>query len=438
MHPFTTHIRNVLESNGVFTDQPIVVAVSGGPDSMALLHGLYELSYICVVAHVNYGLRGAESDGDENCVSEYCMKRNIFFEVRKVSNDEWKHYDGSTQEAARNMRYAWFEQMRVGHGASAILTAHHANDQTETMLYQFIRGGAGKSVYGMPERSGYIIRPMLAISKNQVLQYADEKAIPWRKDSTNDTTRYARNRVRLELMPLVESLNPSIHETIQQRSAWMRQEQVLVDVAVRTFLDQHLTRNRDTEVISTSCLVQSGVGEVVLWKWLSHFGFSSQQVIRIFRHCCDEASTEPAWFHAFEYEVCIQGENLACRKRVELKTEVVQSLPWSNERMTIDFCSALEVEFTRDDEYQFLDAAIVSFPLTIRPWQEGDRFKPLGAVGHQKISDFLVHSKIPAWQKQEISVMCTGEEIAAVLQYRISEKFKKTDSSERCVRIQFL
>lgn len=438
MHLITTHIRNVLESNGVFTEQPIVVAVSGGPDSMALLHCLYELSYTCLVAHVNYGLRGEESDGDENCVRDYCVKRNIFFEVLNISNDEWNLYDGSTQEVARKMRYTWFEQMRARHNASVVLTAHHANDQTETMLYQFIRGGAGKSVYGMPERTGFIIRPMLAVSKSHVLQYIEEEAIPWRQDSTNDTARYTRNRVRHELMPLVESLNPSIHEAIQQRSSWMHQEQALVDWAVRSFRDKHCFRDHDTEVISISSLIDSGFGEVILWKWLSEYGFTSHQVIHLFEYMCGESSTEAAWFNAGVYEVCVQDGSMACQKCAEPHSEAVQALPWSNERVTIDYCLASEVEFTLDAKRQYLDADLVSIPFTMRVWHEGDRFHPLGAKGQQKISDFLTHAKIPAWRRRRTSVLCVGDDIAAVLQYRISEKFKKTDVSKRCVRIQFL
>jgi tRNA(Ile)-lysidine synthase len=143
MHLFESHILGILQSHGVKAESNVIVAVSGGADSMALLSAVHSLPFSCIAAHVNYGLRGKESDGDEECVRSFCASRNIHLEVSRVNEQDWETTAGSTQEAARKMRYAWFEQLRVKHGAAAILTAHHANDQTDTMLYHFVRGGEG-------------------------------------------------------------------------------------------------------------------------------------------------------------------------------------------------------------------------------------------------------------------------------------------------------
>jgi tRNA(Ile)-lysidine synthase len=437
MHSFESHIRGVLQLHGVKVESNVIVAVSGGADSMALLSGVHSLPFTCIAAHVNYGLRGMESDGDEECVRAFCANYQIDLEVWRVNEQDWETTVGSTQEAARTMRYAWFEQLRAKHGAAAILTAHHANDQTETMLYQFVRGGAGKSVFGMAEKSGYIIRPLLAITKEQVLLYIEERAIPWRQDSSNDTTHYARNVVRHEWMPLIEQLNPAIHDNIQLRSSWMHQEQAMVDWAASLFLEKNAKRMRGAEVVSIATLTSSGFMDVVLWKWLSPFGFSSHQVSQIADYARTKSSSEPAWFNSASHQVCIQTDRVACVEAAEPVHEVIGELPYTNDFMSIDFCSSAEVEFTADVTRQYLDAAKLTFPLTIRTWQEGDRFHPLGVGGHQTVADFMVHAKVPAWQKKAVAVLCSSDDITAVLQYRISEKFKISTSTNRCVRIQF-
>lgn len=437
MHSLSTHIGRVLSAHGIDTTKRVIVAVSGGADSMALLHSLQACAYPCVVAHVNYGLRGEESDGDEKCVREFCAEHSILVEVMRVQEEDWKQYTGSTQESARNIRYAWFNDLLSKHGASAILTAHHANDQVETMLYQFVRGGAGKSVYGMQERSGHLIRPMLGISKSEVLQYAKENALAWREDSSNKTLDYTRNQIRNAWLPLVEQLNPAIYSTIQQRSSWMHQEQKAVESSVGYFLDKNIQREGSIEVLSIDMLRACGYGDIVLWKWLSARGFSSAQTIQISEKLKNEPSTEPAWFYSTTHQVCIQGPSIACSESVEHEVEIIHTLPWSNTHMSIDYCAVSDIDFTRDEKRQYLDSAQLVFPLVIRSRRDGDRFHPLGAAGYQKVSDFMVHAKIAAWKKEEVLLLQSKEEIAAVLQYRISEKFKKTETTEQCVRIQF-
>jgi len=417
--------------------KPFLVAVSGGPDSMALLHCCVSMGYACVVAHVNYGLRGRESDADELLVKQFCDDHGLVFEVLRVRDEDWKNHLGSTQEAARSIRYTWFKALKEKYAANYVLTGHHANDQTETMLFQFVRGGSGRSVYGMPEHSNGVLRPMLSITKSVVKDYLQTNDIPWRNDSTNDSTDYKRNQVRHEIMPLVESLNPFIHETIQQRADWMHQEQAMVDWAAKSFLDHHLVRTNGAEVISITDLLATCFQDVLLWKWLGGHGFSSQQVIQISEHIQRAPISESAWFYSSHRRICIQNDHIACVDLAETIMEVIEPIPWFGCGLRIDYCSPTEVEFTDDSKRQYLDADAISGPLIVRTWKEGDRFRPLGLGGNQKVSDFLTHTKMAAWQKDQVLVLCSGEEVAAVLQLRISENFKKTDTTSKCLRIQF-
>jgi len=437
MSSFSAHIQQAFEKIGIDSRQRLIVAVSGGADSMALLHCCHVLNYECVVAHVNYGLRGAESDEDEICVRNFCAASTIPIEILHVRDEHWSQHDGSTQEAARSIRYAWFDALLEKHDASFILTAHHANDQVETMLLQFIRGGGGKSLYGMPMRNGSIARPMLALTKKDILEYVAENDTPWRHDASNDAIDYTRNTIRHQLIPSIEQLNPTIHSGIQQRSEWMHQEQAAVDRAVNAFLSRHLSFAHGAETIAVSALRESEFPDVVLWKWLHSKGYSSQQVVQISAHLKRDTSTEPSLFSSASHDVYIQNGTMACVAREEMVKEVIHTLPWSNADMHIDICSRAEVSFVSDGTRQYVDASRITWPLVIRVWQPGDEFHPLGAPGRQKVSDYLTHAKVPSWLKKKARVVESNNTIVSVLGMRICENFKIYPHSEECIRIQF-
>ncbi len=437
MSSFSAHIQQAFEKIGVTNRHRLVVAVSGGADSMALLHGCVALRYECIAAHVNYGLRGADSDADEMCVSNYCASANIPLEILRVEKERWHNNPGSTQEAARQIRYAWFEEVWKKYDATFILVAHHANDQLETMLHQFIRGGGGKSLYGMAAHHGTVVRPMLTLSKRDILEYVEANNIAWRNDTSNETNDYTRNLIRHELVPSVEKLNTSIYKGIQQRSEWMHQEQAAANDAVQSFLSRHLIRQDDAETMSAVALASVAYPDVVLWKWLQPNDFSSQQVIQISSLLRGDSSTEAALICSESHDVFIQNGIAACVPKKENTSEVIDQLPWSNGHVHIDVCSREDVSFTSDDTRQYLDVQQVTMPLTIRSWQHGDAFFPLGGSGKQKISDFLTHAKTPSWKKKDTLVLESANTITAILGKRICEKFKITPTTQECVRIQF-
>jgi tRNA(Ile)-lysidine synthase len=437
MSSFSAHIQHALEKNGITQSQRVIVAVSGGADSMALLHACVSLHYDCVAAHVNYSLRGADSDADEMCVRNYCSSAAVPIEVLRVQNEHWHSTPGSTQEAARHIRYNWFNELLKKHEASCLVTAHHAKDQLETMLQQFIRGGGGKSLYGMAAKQSAIIRPMLAVSKNDILEYAKKNSIPWRNDASNETDEYTRNLIRHRIIPIIEELNPSIYTGIQQRSEWMHQEQAASNDAVSFFLSKHLIYADEAELLSGRELRAITYSDVVLWKWLKPKDFTSRQVVQVSELLKSYSSTEAALINSESHDVFIQNETVACVPKKEIANEVIHELPWSNGQIHIDACSRENVAFTSDGERQHLDIRQLTFPLTIREWQHGDVFFPLGAPGKQKVADFLTHAKTPSWKKKKTRVLVSDTTIVCVLGMRICEKFKISADTKESVRIQF-
>jgi tRNA(Ile)-lysidine synthase len=217
----------------------------------------------------------------------------------------------------------------------------------------------------------------------------------------------------------------------------MHQEQAAANDAIHSFLTRHIILQDDAETISAVALADVAYPDVVLWKWLQPNDFSSQQVIQISTLLQSDSSTEAALISSESHDVFIQNGIVACVPKKESTTEVIHQLPWSNGRVHIDVCRREDVSFTSDDTRQYLDVQQVTMPLTIRSWQKGDAFFPLGASGKQKISDFLTHTKTPSWRKKDTLVLESDSEIAVVLGKRICEKFKITPATQECVRIQF-
>lgn len=420
--------------------EPFIVAVSGGCDSMVLLDLCVRQGLPIVVAHVNYGLRGEASDGDEQCVRQFCEQRQLRIEVLKVSEYQWQTHKGSLQEKARDIRYRWFDELLHEYKACRIMTAHHANDQTETMLLQFIRGGAGKSLGGMRIDNGNVLRPLLAIPQQELMVYASEHRIPWRTDASNLDDTYTRNKIRHHLIPLIEGMQPSIHNSILQRSTWIQEEQQLVEDTCVQLLSEMEVSEGLVKTLSLSALSTSPYKHILLWRWLSPAGFSSDTAGQIAKHCFGETTLEPVRFLSDTHEVYIQRGDIALLKRSAIDPVIIDSIPWSSNGdtpMRLTWCAKKEVSFTTDDSIQYLDAEKLTLPLLLRAWEPGDRFVPLGSHNAHKVSDFLTHTKIPAWQKRRTLVLLSQNVIAAVIAKRISESHKVENKTTRCLRIEF-
>jgi len=428
-------VREVLRNHGVLDTDTLIVAVSGGADSMVLLHCCAQLKMQCIAAHVNYGLRGVESDDDEKAVLQFCNQLSIPCETLRVEERHWQQHSGSTQEAARSIRYAWFHNLRDKHSARYILAAHQANDQTETMVLQFIRGGGGKSVYGMALQRESLLRPMLGITRAAILRYAEEHSIAWRNDSSNDSDSYTRNFIRHHIVPLLEQLNPQIHTDSLQRSVWMHEEQRLADQAADDFFARHMARHTHREELSIQSLIATHCVHVLIWKWLGKHGFTSGQTTQIAQTVLAGPRNEAATFSSPTHSLHVQYDSIACTKKEHPTAFTIEGFPFERNDIYVDVCSPSDVYFTQDSQLQYLDAALVTSPLLVRPWKAGDRFFPLGAPGEQKVSDFLTHAKVPAWKKEKVLVVETNQQIAAVLGFRISEKFKISGSTQQCLKI---
>ena len=434
-------LTDVLRRNRIAANDKLIVAVSGGCDSMVLLALCKTMGLNTVAAHVNFGLRGEDSNKDEELVTAYCEHGEIPLDILRVSDKDWLAHPGSTQEQARSIRYTWFNTLLQQHGAKRILTAHHANDQTETMVHRFIRGGSGKSFTGMAEDTGIVLRPLLSITRKTIFAFATTHHIPWREDISNTTDHYTRNYIRHHVIPLVEHLNPGIHDDIQQRSTLLHEEQRLIGRATKSILSEIKAIDKSQrEIIACSDLIHSGACNTIIWHWLQPCGFSSETTVQITRHAQQSASTEAIWYTSETHDVCIQSGLMCLAKTKQYEEYVISELPASiqgNIHVHLTLHGKGTPRFTPDHIGQIIEAGHLSFPLIIRPWKDGDSLIPLGAPGRKSVADLLTQSKLPAWEKKQAHVLISNNDIVAVLGVRIADDVKVKESTTEYLHLEF-
>ena len=434
-------LTDVLHRNRIDAHDKLIVAVSGGCDSMVLLALCKTMGLNTVAAHVNFGLRGEDSNKDEELVTAYCEHGEIPLDILRVSDKDWLAHPGSTQEQARSIRYTWFNTLLQQHGAKRILTAHHANDQTETMIHRFIRGGSGKSFTGMAEDTGIVLRPLLSITRKTIVAFATTHHIPWREDISNTTDHYTRNYIRHHVIPLVEHLNPGIHDDIQQRSTLLHEEQRLIGRATKSILSEITAIDKSQrEIIACSNLIHSGACNTLIWHWLQPCGFSSETTVQITRHVQQSASTEAIWYASETHDVCIQSGLMCLAKKKQYEEYVISELPATihgNNHVHLTLHDNGTPQFTPDHIGQYIDAGRLSFPLIIRPWKDGDSLIPLGAPGRKSVADLLTQSKLPAWEKKQAHGLIFNNDIVAVLGVRIADGVKVKESTTEYLHLEF-
>lgn len=428
-----------LKSLSLFTTkETVLVAVSGGLDSVVLCHLLKEAGQNISIAHVNYGLRGIESDLDEAFVETLAKKLSSTFYLKKIdAKSEIYNATRGVQEVARDIRYRWFSELIVEHKISFLLTAHHKNDQAETMLHQFLRGGFLSALRGMKSINGNVVRPLLSFSREEILSYAKLHGIAWREDASNSSKIYTRNKIRHEVLPILESLNPALVDSLAKRAALFSEAEQLVNDFISKDILKFIHRDAGTIAIPLNWLKSYSYKHLMMWQLLEPFNFSTSQVYEALqlidaqKGSRIESSTHQIWR---ESENMLITERLAA-KSVELFIDAIPATINLEPALHLTRCNLTDVSFEKDQSKVFIDFDKLVFPLVIRNWREGDRFVPLGMKGNQKLSDFLMHQHVETNQKQSVLVLESGGQIAAVIGYRISENFRIAAYSREALRI---
>ena len=422
-------VQRFIEEKDLFNLQDkILVALSGGADSVALLRVLLSLGYTCECAHCNFHLRGLESDRDESFVRQLCEEHSIPLHVTHFDTSAYaKEHHLSIEMAARELRYKWFEHIRKEIEASVIAVAHHRDDSVETFLLNLMRGAGINGLKGIPVKNGYIVRPLLSASRDVILDYLQAINQGYVTDSTNLEDEYMRNKIRLNILPLMKEVNPSVMETIQETTFRLsevaniyqkdRMEAITHKV---TFLSPELLRISLIDVLEDVAPIS------LLHEVLSPKGFNASQIRDIYRSLSSSQSGKR--FFSTEWQVLRDREYLWIQKK--------DSSPLIPELIIEEIERTPSFVIPRDKHIACLDADKLNHPLTIRKWERGDKFIPLGMNGKKKVSDYLTDKKFSLFQKENQYVVCSGEDIVWLVNERTDHRYRITDSTQRVLFIK--
>lgn len=432
----------------------VLVAISGGADSVALLSLLTDMGYACVAAHMNFSLRGDESDRDEAFVRDFCASRHIPLEIKKVDAKAYAQTQSiSVEMAARDLRYAWFESLRVQHQLQAIAVAHHQDDDIETFFLNLLRGSGIKGLAGIPLRNGYIIRPLLCVSRQEILDYLGREALSYVTDSSNLQDDYLRNKIRLQVLPLLEEIQPGVRKSIQRSQALLRAADDDLSLALQPAL-QAISEHGNV-------LSVADAAETLLYQWLSAYQFNAKEISRIWEQ---RFSPSGLCYHSDNYELLLDRGCWILRERASqnksqeifylTQAEICQPAPPQAELPEFEptkkaspeglplcwnaklFSRPFAVE--KSKQIAWLDVDKLQFPLLLRHPRQGDVFVPFGMHGRKLLSDFLTDLKYSRFDKENVWLLLSGEDIVWVVGERISQHYCVNSSTQTALRIELL
>lgn len=413
----------------VSRDDRILLAVSGGLDSMVMLHLFRASGYQVGVAHGNFGLRGKESEGDEAFVREYCRKHEIPFHSKRFDTKNYaESHKISMQMAARELRYEWFNKVLTEGQYHWLATAHHLNDNVETVLLRWSNGSGLDQLTGIPRKNDRIIRPLLFASREEITDYAKTAGISWREDSSNLATHYQRNFIRHELIPRLKEINPSLEATFSQSLEKLQGAHELMRRGLEQLRDSMTRMENHNLVIDRSLLLLLQHPGYVLYEWLREYGFEFERC-RQLAEAAAGAQTGTR-FISVTHMAVIDRETILVspRDREEYHDVLVEEWqdraalgPW-----VMHFHAGNDKNISNDPAVATIDFSAVRFPLLWRRWKSGDTFRPLGMKKNKKLSDFLIDEQVPLSEKSRVTVVLSGDDIVWVAGYRIDERYKVT------------
>jgi tRNA(Ile)-lysidine synthase len=445
-------IEDFIQENTLFDKtHHLLLAMSGGVDSIVLARILIELNYSFTIAHVNFQLRAEESEADELFVREFAKNFNVQCFVERFDTSNYAQQNNlSIQMAARVLRYDWFEKIRNEHNMSYIITAHHLNDSIETVLLNLVRGTGIAGLHGILPKQNQIVRPLLCISKEEILGYATQKGFLWREDSSNTSDKYHRNFIRLNIIPKLKEINPQLEHTFLKTLQRFREAEKIVEVENSQFKEIVVEKTIESEgiiKISIPLLKKIPSPTLQLFYWLKEYGFQYDQCKLIYKNIDSEAGKiyltekyriikDRTYLFLQKNSQVEKGQNIENEEYIifELQKQFTSknfTLFLERKKYTQDY------DIPRQSDFIALDMNKIEFPLIIRKWQYSDRFQPLGMTkGSKKISDFLKDIKIPLHLKKNINILLSDNKIVWVIGLRADEKYKITPETEDILEIK--
>lgn len=431
------HKENLLQPN-----HRILLAVSGGIDSVVLCALFSKANLNFGIAHCNFQLRADESNADELFVEALAEKYNVPFHSTSFETEVFaKKNKLSIQVAARDLRYQWFESIRSQFNYTSIATAHHINDSIETFFINLIRGTGVAGLHGILPKQGNLIRPMLFANKDSIQLFAKENKLKHREDSSNASDKYLRNNIRKKIIPALKALNPSIENTISKDIEHLRDVEFIYNAAIEKARKRIIVTEKDNLKISIAQLKKLKPLESYLFEFLKPFNFNSTTSKEIAAALQLQSGKQ---FFSESHVLLKDRTHLIIKSKSNLKPKEAPaskefSIKKSAKLMQMEGFS-LHIQLQKVTELKAvnkskscasIDLQKLQFPLTIRKWKQGDVFQPLGMKGKKKLSDFFVDQKLSLFEKENTWVMLSANTIVWVIGHRVDDRFKITDKTKQ-------
>lgn len=438
---FKEKVKNCIARHELLgREHPVLVALSGGADSVALACVLQDLGYKIEAAHCNFCLRGAESDRDEAFVTDFCQRRKIVLHRRCFSTHAYAHeHHVSIEMAARTLRYDFFEQLLQERELDSVAVAHHREDNTETVLLNLLRGTGIRGLRGIQYRNGKVVRPLLDVSRQEIEDYLAECHQDYVTDSTNLQDEVQRNKIRLNVMPRMREIYPNADESIHQGARRLSDAFRIYEYGMDLLMQQVVHGNR----ILLEELNRTPAPETVLYEILSRMDFNPAQVAAIYEQQGGESGKV---YESATHRLLRDREALVFEKKAVRPSRLEKVLPLEGiMRVTDDVTFLISRSsyssggpLPREKNVICMDLDKVEFPLVVRTPQTGDRFMPFGMKGMKLVSDFLTDLKKNVFEKERQLLVCSGDKIAWVVGERPDDRFRVTEHTRHILRIQLL
>ena len=437
------NFQRYIDENGLATrEQRILLTVSGGVDSMVMFSLFRECGYRVGIAHCNFQLRGEESDEDEVLVAREAERYGVpCYNRRFETASEMERTGESMETAARRLRYAWFEELRQQEGYDLIAIAHHADDSIETFFINLLRGTGLRGLTGIGTQIGRLIRPLLFASRKEILEYAVANHIPFREDSSNRSTKYLRNKIRLGLVPRIREINPKFTDLMRRNIGRLEDAQLFIDGAIGLVRRTAVDSAGGIDTIRVADIDPAFPRNFVIYELLnSAYGFKGDVIDALCRALGQGGSGRR--FYAREHVAYVDRGTIVVGRIPSddpCETEVGQEAQRSycgNSVLYYERCDIDTIKnFGVPENVAQLDLDKLRYPLTLRRWREGDWFIPFGMTGRRKVSDFLIDRKVSMAEKERQFVLLSGDDIVWLVGRRIDDRYRLTRDTESVLRI---
>ncbi len=430
--------HHITKNFSFLNEKKLLIACSGGLDSTVLTRLFKELKFNISIAHCNFSLRAKESDGDEEFVKTLADKLSIPIFTKTFDTKQYAaSHKVSTQMAARDLRYDWFNELCKNHSFDFVLTAHHLDDNLETFFINLSRGTGLRGLTGIPEINKNIVRPLLKFNREEILKYATDKNIQWREDSSNESTDYLRNKLRLEVLPKYKEVGNTVLQNFQQTQNHLQDSESLVKDYLVLIQALVVTETKEGLQFNIEKLTDLPNTKALLYELFSPYGFTAwEDIIGLLK-----AQSGKQVF-SNTHRLLKNREDLLLTEILE-KDGDIENLLISEDINEIN--SPIHLKFEKVEHFSeinkdtvFVDYQKLSYPLQLRKWKEGDDFHPFGMKGKKKLSKFFKDEKLSLVAKEKIWVLCSENKIVWVVGMRSDSRFKVEDDTREILKIKLL